>query len=275
MNTRWYTVKNCHKTLSLLLGNIQSRKASTNGLLAVQKPEGPSPIIPSENADRPSKRRRTETNPPKVQMAGIRRQSTSNKEDHDVTMDAVSPLTSTPGNTASNVSSPAMNTSNNNSATSDARTAAGLAAARQKHTPSGWSNSSIDASANPTHMYDLSQFINPTPPPGMRRSNNDPALSGGKAASLAYGSGSALYNTQQEMAFAHSSMQLQDLPSMNTTSSGQGMTGMMDDPDPMFWGNADFALADVFGSAAWEQMTAGTPRGTAGQGGPWDGLGGV
>lgn len=64
---------------------------------------------------------------------------------------------------------------------------------------------------------------------------------------------------------------------MNTTASGAGMPGMMDDPDPMFWGNADFALMDVFGSVGWEQMTAPTPRGgggTGGQGVPWDGVGG-
>lgn len=40
---------------------------------------------------------------------------------------------------------------------------------------------------------------------------------------------------------------------------------MMEDPDPMFWGNADFALADVFGSVGWEQMTGG---------GVWDAGGG-
>lgn len=62
---------------------------------------------------------------------------------------------------------------------------------------------------------------------------------------------------------------------------GGGLGGMPfpEDPDPMFWGNADFALADVFGSATWEQMTAGTPGeglGGGGRGplGGWDASGG-
>jgi len=33
MNVKWYTVKNCHKVLSLLLSNITTRKASSNGYL--------------------------------------------------------------------------------------------------------------------------------------------------------------------------------------------------------------------------------------------------
>ena len=62
---------------------------------------------------------------------------------------------------------------------------------------------------------------------------------------------------------------------MNTTASGGGMPGMMEDPDPMFWGNADFALADVFGSATWEQMTGGGgPGGGNGPSGNWEGVGG-
>ena len=174
----------------------------------------------------------------------------------------------TPGNTASNVSSPAVGGSNANSAI-EIRAAAGLAAAKQKHTPSGWSNSSIDASANPTTLYDLSAFINPTPPGGRRQET----VSGSATNSqFPFVSGSALYSTQQEMAFAHSNMQLPELPSMNTTASGGSMPGIMEDPDPMFWGNMDYNLADVFGSATWEQMTAGTPQGAGGHG--WEAGGG-
>lgn len=158
------------------------------------------------------------------------------------------------------------------------RSAAGLAAAKQKHTPSGWSNSSIDASANPTKLYDLSAFISPPPPGGSGaggRRNNPDSASGSASTNSQYPfiSGSALYSTQQELAFAHSSMQLPELPSMNTTAGGGAMPGMMEDPDPMFWGNMDYNLADVFGSATWEQMTAGTPLGgSSGQG--WEAGGG-
>jgi hypothetical protein len=294
MNTRWYTVKNCHKTLSLLLANIQSRKASTNGLLAVIKSDDPSPMsndVPLN--DRPTKRRRTETNPPKVQMStsmgGIRRSSTSkNDRDVDIPMEAVSPTQmtdGTPGNTASNMSSPART----GSAMNEIRSAAGLAATKQKHTPSGWSNSSIDANANPTTLYDLSAFISPNPPAvsNARRktqpansSPNDPALPNpngntpNSSQPYPFISGSALYSTQQELAFAHSSMQIPELPSMNTTARGGAMPGIMEDPDPMFWGNMDYNLADVFGSATWEQMTAGTPGGGMGPGQGW-GEGGI
>lgn len=193
--------------------------------------------------------------------------------------DAVSPLTDTPGNTASNVSSPAMPTTNANAgATVNTSNNAGMPGTKQRHTPSGWSNSSIDASANPTTLYDLSAFINPTPPPpGLRRAHDPSLTSGGGKSSYPFSSGSALYSTQQEMAFAHSSMQLPELPSMNNNAGGGGGGGSMqpfpEDPDPMFWGNADFALADVFGSATWEQMTAPTPGLGKGPIGPWDGGG--
>lgn len=277
MNIRWYTVKNCHKTLSLLLGNIQSRRASTNGLLAIVKSDHPSPTNDNVPNERPSKRRRTENNPPKVQLSNststMRRSSVSKPErDADANMEALSPtqLTDgTPGNTASNVSSPAVAGSNANSS-HEIRAAAGLAAAKQKHTPSGWSNSSIDASANPTTLYDLSAFINPVPPSGRRQEATSGSTAGNSQ--FPFVSGSALYSTQQEMAFAHSSMQLPELPSMNTTTSGGSMPGIMEDPDPMFWGNMDYNLADVFGSATWEQMTAGTPQGPGGQ--LWEGGGG-
>jgi hypothetical protein len=302
MNTRWYTVKNCHKTLSLLLGNIQSRKASTNGLLAVIKADHPSPTSNDVAPDRPTKRRRTETNPPKVQMStstGILRRSSTSKHDHDIdmNMEAISPTQmtdGTPGNTASNVSSPARVGSAVNS-TAEIRSAAGLAAAKQKHTPSGWSNSSIDANANPTTLYDLSAFISPPQPQGSnprRRyttsnkardptlphstTNNDSTPNSSSQPAYPFISGSALYSTQQELAFAHSSMQLPELPSMGTTANNSSMPGMMEDPDPMFWGNMDYNLADVFGSATWEQMTAGTPGGGlgGGGGGVWEGAGG-
>ncbi|ETN44709.1 uncharacterized protein HMPREF1541_10379 [Cyphellophora europaea CBS 101466] len=280
MNDRWYTVKNCHKTLSLLLHNIQSRKASTNGLLSVAKNDMPSPTAnDAPSNERASKRRRTETNPPKVQVAnansGIRRASTS-RTDRDVDMnpDALSPsqmTDGTPGNTASNVSSPAVPTSNTNSA-AEVRTAAGVAAAKQRHTPSGWSNSSIDATANPTTMYDLSAFINPTVTSSGSRMTSNGTGNSSLNSQFPYSSGSALYSTQQEMAFAQNSMQLPELPSTNTTANST-LPGMMEDPDPMFWGNMDYNLADVFGSATWEQMTAGTPLGGA-HGAGWDAGGG-
>ena len=211
MNTRWYTVGNCHKVLSLLLSNIQSRKASTNGLLAVPKTDVPSPASEPakddrDNSTRPHKRQRTRTSIDKTM---------------DLDKDNLSPKTATEG-TNSNQSSP-------NSGPPPPMDAANKG---MKNTPSSvWSQSSFDK------PYDLSAFMNP-PPPSKSTSNFNPNPNP---------SGSALYANPQEMAFAQSNMALPELP------NGSDMNGGMD--DPMFWGNMDFNMADVFGSAAWETMT--------------------
>ncbi len=100
-----------------------------------------------------------------------------------------------------------------------------------KNTPSSvWSNSSLD------QPYDISSFMNPPPP-----SNNAPDFNNPNPI------GSALYANPQEMAFTQSNIGLPELP------NGSGMNGGMD--DPLFWGNMDFNMTDVFGSATWETMT--------------------
>ncbi len=60
------------------------------------------------------------------------------------------------------------------------------------------------------------------------------------------------------MAFAQSNMALPELP-----NAGDNVE------DPMFWGNMDFNIADVFGSAAWESMTGMGPFQSSGGG--WEG----
>ena len=138
----------------------------------------------------------------------------------DLDKDNLSPKTVTDG-TNSNQSSP------NFSAPPPPMDAIGKG---MKNTPSSvWSNSSLDK------PYDLSSFMNPPPPSNkVSNFNSNP-------------SGSALYANPQDMAFAQSNIGLPELP------SGSSMNGGMD--DPMFWGNIDFNMADVFGSATWETMT--------------------
>ena len=242
MNIRWYTVKNCHKVLSLLLANIQSRRASTNGVLAVAKTEQsqPNPGEDRERDQRSTKRQRTTTRS---------EPNTSSMTMEDITL---SPRGSMGGGTPqSNISSPPTGTM-----APPAGNAPSIA--KLKNTPSAWSDTSLD---NPTSSYDLSNFLNPhimqANNTGFSNSTNPRRGSGPSqqrkdSSSMARPAldrmGSALYSTPQDMAFAQSNMALPELPSA---------TGNIE--DPMFWGNMDFNMADVFGSAAWESMTAMDP----------------
>jgi phage-related tail fiber protein len=135
-----------------------------------------------------------------------------------------------------------------------------------KNTPGSWSDTSFD---NPTSSYDLSNFLNPhIAQVGNSGSKNSqergPASAHQRKDSSGMGSrpafnpmGSAVYSTAQEMAFAQSNMALPELP--NAAGNVE---------DPMFWGNMDFNMADVFGSAAWESMTGMDPFQNTGVG--WD-----
>jgi hypothetical protein len=256
MNTRWYTVKNCHKVLSLLLTNIQSRRASTNGVLAVAKTEQTqSNNYPDERAhdSRASKRQRTSNSEPNV---GTK----SNLTMEDFTL-SPRPGSIGGGTPQSNISSPqtgAMPPPVGNAPPNP----------KLKNTPSSWSDTSFD---NPTSGYDLSNFLNPhiaqatntntssnnkqrqSSMSGIRRKDSSSA----KSAPAFNHMGSAIYSTAQEMAFAQSNMALPELP-----NAGGNVE------DPMFWGNMDFNIADVFGSAAWESMTGMGPF--QGNGGGWE-----
>ena len=237
MNIRWYTVKNCHKVLSLLLANIKSRRASTNGVLAVSKPEN---NVPEEgDRDRPAKRQRMNargepTNP-------------------SLTMDdfTLSPRAGSLGGTPqSNMSSPQTGTMPPPAGTTQPP--------KLKHTPGSWSDTSFD---NPTSQYDLSNFLNPhinqaNTASHQRRGSTHRRKDSTGAGQPLNRMGSAVYSTAQELAFAQSNMALPELP-----NAGGNVE------DPMFWGNMDFNMADVFGSAAWESMTGMGPF----QGGGWDG----
>lgn len=255
MNIRWYTVKNCHKVLSLLLANIQSRRASTNGILAVAaKSEQQSNNVPEERErdTRGTKRQRTSAR-------GEPNNSSLTMEDFTLSPPRAGSIGG--GTPQSDISSPTTGTM---------APPAGNAPPnpKLKTTPGSWSDTSFD---NPTSQYDLSNFLGPhitqSSTSGGTSQSKQRAGSGkghrrtdstsGRQADF-NPMGSAIYSTAQEMAFAQSSMALPELPNAG---------GNVD--DPMFWGNMDFNMADVFGSAAWESMTGMDPF--QGSGGVWDG----
>jgi len=86
------------------------------------------------------------------------------------------------------------------------------------------------------------------------------------------GIGSAVYATPQDLAFAQSTMNM-NLPGQNASSAmgGDGSAGnnLQEYSDPMFWGNMDYNVADIFGSATWENMTGPFAPG-GGVGGGWE-----
>lgn len=240
MNIRWYTVQNCHKVLSLLLVNVQSRKASVNGFLTVlPKPDQSPQSMPNE-LDQPSRKR---------QRTGGNEEASPRKS--SITDSATSSPIQAQSNTAGNGTLPRLNhqSSTPNSA--------------QTWTPSTtFDPSNPSALTNPNGTLSSFDFSNwdrgqPTTQPQFNP-----------------GIGSAVYATPQDLAFAQSTMNM-NLPghSANSGMSGDGNTSnnnnMQEYSDPMFWGNMDYNVADIFGSATWENMTGPFAPG-GGMSGSWE-----
>ncbi|KAI1619544.1 fungal-specific transcription factor domain-containing protein [Exophiala viscosa] len=236
MNTRWYTVQNCHKVLNLLLVNIQSRKASINGFLTVPKPEQSPQSIPPEldQAQQPAKKR---------QRTGL--------ED-------ASPRKSSMTESAS--SSPVHPQLSNSGH------------ARLKHqqtstsgsTPNWPASMSYDAS-NPSALTNQGGSM-----PNFDFSNWDRGQPTTQP-QIDAGLGSAIYATPQDLAFAQSTMNM-NLPGNNNTgmtSDANNGGNLQEYSDPMFWGNMDYNVADIFGSATWENMTGPFAPG-GGMNGGWE-----
>jgi hypothetical protein len=228
MNIRWYTVQNCHKVLSLLLDNIQSRKAAPSGFLAVPKPPDQSPQPSSsfgggdlvvDPAGPPArKRQRTGGGTGAAEDASPRKSSVT---------DSVS-------------GSPQQQP-----------TGGGGAPSRLKHhhtstgsTPTWTPSTNFDPTTNPSSAltntagsgFDFANWDRGQP---TTRPPFNPAV------------GSAVYATPQELAFAQSTMNM-SLPAADVDRS---VVDMQEYSDPMFWSNMDYNVADIFGSATWENMT--------------------
>jgi hypothetical protein len=71
------------------------------------------------------------------------------------------------------------------------------------------------------------------------------------------------------------------LPSSNTSAGGlhgdgnnnnnnNSGGGLQEYSDPMFWGNMDYNVADIFGSATWENMTGPFAPGGGNMNGGWE-----
>ncbi|KAH0840773.1 hypothetical protein Z517_06024 [Fonsecaea pedrosoi CBS 271.37] len=224
MNIRWYTVQNCHKVLSLLLINIQSRKASVNGFLTVPKPDQSPQSMPVE-FDQPSRKRQ---------------RTTSGNEDASPRKSSVAESTT---------SSPIQgynSTAAGNNSQSRLKPQASTPNSTQTWTPSTtFDPSNPSALTNPTGSLSTFDFSNwdrgqPTTQPQFNP-----------------GIGSAVYATPQDLAFAQSTMNM-NLPGQSGIGAmgGDGSnTNLQEYSDPMFWGNMDYNVADIFGSATWENMT--------------------
>ena len=249
MNMRWYTVQNCHKVLSLLIVSIQARKASIQGFLTMPRP-GPLQSTPKwpNDVDRSSKRQRTGS----AQDGNAHSPRKSSITDSNASSSPVQ------GHTSSGASNnPSHPQFKHHSSTPNSSKNWNPSAAFDLTNPTAFTNPAGSMSTFDFFTWDRGQ---PTTQPQF------PA-----------GMGSAVYATPQDLAFAKSTMNM-NLPGDQSRSSGAAMggndgsdgaaSGMQEYSDPMFWGNMDYNVADIFGSATWENMTG--PFAPGGGVGGWE-----
>ncbi|KAK5953453.1 hypothetical protein OHC33_005397 [Knufia fluminis] len=185
MNVKWYTVKNCHKVLSLLLTNITTRKTSSNGYLqAGRNDQIPHAAGPTRKRTRDSisvDNSEAEPSPKRDSLAGISPASSDFRPPHFRSPDMRS--NSAPGH------------HNNIGATASF--------ARQD---SAMSTASTDFSNPSSHLFR-----------GMNLNNFSPSNTGADANNSQHRAGAAIYADPQDMAFAQSShsMGLPELSSMD------------------------------------------------------------
>lgn len=237
MNIKWYTVKNCHKVLSLFLANITGRKASSAGYLAVGRGDAGPSTVPSFQATRKRNRdsisvdnSEAEPSPKRDSLAGISPASSDFRPQHFRSPEMRSTQGFVPrrSNTA---------TASTNLARQDSIASA-----------SGMDYQATGPTEQPSHMFPINSGANfdntRMQDANVRKPNQRIA-------------GAAIYADPQDMAFAQSSHSMgMSLPELST----------MD--DQMFWSNMDSNLFDVFGAVSWETMTG--PAGPMVNPNAWD-----
>ncbi|KAK5071715.1 hypothetical protein LTS08_008190 [Lithohypha guttulata] len=232
MNLKWYTVKNCHKVLTLLLASINERKAAPNGYLPACRNDQLS-NAPGTSARGGSRKRNRDST-----LVGNNEAEPSPKRDSLAGMSPASSDFHPP-----HFRSPEMQS---NSTTAHQQNPS-ILFARQG---SGISASSVD-------------FMTPNQSSNLLYSstvlNGDMKYSNDNTNNIQnqHRAGAAIYADPQDMAFAQSSH-----------SMGMNLPELSSVDDPMFWSNMDSNLFDIFGAVSWETMTG--PVGVNASPNTWD-----
>ncbi|KAJ9661003.1 hypothetical protein H2198_002162 [Neophaeococcomyces mojaviensis] len=239
MNVKWYTVKNCHKVLSLLLANITSRKANSSGYLTAGRNDStPTNVSQAGSAAQTRKRTRdsimmdtgseAEPSPKRDSLAGVSPASSDFRPPSHFRSPDMRPNVSNTSNSSAQAQNPGSRDFPSSHIFS-----------RQD---SAMSTSSFDFGPNNqvagSAMGSGINFNNLTSNGGLNNNNMSDGTNKHQRRA-----GAALYADPQDMAFAQSSHSM-GLPEMSSS---------MD--DQMFWGNIDSNLFDVFGAVSWETMT--------------------
>lgn len=224
MNIKWYTVKNCHKVLSLFLANITGRKASSAGYLAIGRSEtGPNTAPQLQPA-----RKRTRDS---ISMDNVSEAEPSPKRD---SLAGVSPASS--DFRPQIFKSPETRSGQGFALPKAVPMAGNVNLVRQD---SNTSASGMDYQPTGANEHSSHKLLDEAT--SFNRARMQDATARKTAQQIA---GAAIYADPQEMAFAQSShsmgMSLPELSSMD---------------DQMFWSNMDNSLFDVFGAVSWETMT--------------------
>lgn len=244
MNVKWYTVRNCHKVLSLLLGNIMGRKAGSNGHLPAGRTGGDGNVDGAQGQGQ-GLGMGSGSGSLSHQGAGVKRTrdsfSLENSEAEPSpkrdSLAGVSPASSDFRPQRYRRSSDTRSNNrhiNSNFATTAQPNSHNIPTASFFRDDSTMSNASFDFSNQPPSSAFRSMNFNNT--------NSGPTINSTNDVNAQQRAGAALYADPQDMAFAQSnhSMGLADMSSMD---------------DQMFWGNMDSNLFDVFGAVSWENMT--------------------
>lgn len=288
----WYTVRNCARVLELLVGDIRGRKANSAGLLVGRGGDGLAGGMAGMQPGQTQTRKRThdsfsidntseaEPSPKRDSLSGASPASITNPDFRAQRFRTSPDLMATNNNQARNQNLP-MQTNNSNKPTTtsllrnestmsnstfdfasnshtrrDSQTHTHL----RQHQPLASNFQNMPFNSNlPPSLPTTTSNATPTPTPTPTTQPHQTTTP-----TTAPSSGAALYADPQDIALTQSthSLNMSGLPDMPGTGIGIGTDMSMD--DPMFWGNMDSNLFDVFGAVSWENMTG--PVGPMGMG---------